>query len=77
MGTAGTLRISAGAAFSDDRIQPAVDLAEHGNLDYIVFDCLAERTTARENLTRAKEPDKGYSPRARTAGRCAAGLPAQ
>ena len=63
MSKAGTLRIGAGAAFSDDRIQPAVDLVERGELDYIVFECLAERTTARENLTRVKDPDKGYSPR--------------
>ena len=57
------LRIGAGAAFSDDRITPAVDLAERGELDYLVFECLAERTIARENLTRAKNPEKGYTPR--------------
>ena len=57
------LRIGAGAAFSDDRITPAVDLAERGELDYLVFECLAERTIARENLTRAKHPEKGYTPR--------------
>jgi hypothetical protein len=28
-----------------------------------VFECLAERTIARENLTRQKDPDKGYTPR--------------
>ena len=57
------LRIGVGAAFSDDRIIPAVHLAERGELDYLVFECLAERTIARENLTRNKQPDKGYSPR--------------
>jgi hypothetical protein len=57
------LRIGAGAAFSDDRIAPAVELAERGELDYLVFECLAERTVARENLTRQKHPDKGYTPR--------------
>jgi hypothetical protein len=57
------LRIGAGAAFSDDRIAPAVDLALHGELDYLVFECLAERTVARENLTRLKQPEKGYTPR--------------
>jgi hypothetical protein len=57
------LRIGVGAAFSDDRIPPAVDLAERGELDYLVFECLAERTIARENLTRTKNPDKGYTPR--------------
>jgi hypothetical protein len=38
-------------------------LAQRGDLDYLVFECLAERTIARENLTRQKFPDKGYSPR--------------
>ena len=57
------LRIGAGASFADDRIAPAVELAERGELDYLVFECLAERTVARENLTRMKQPDKGYTPR--------------
>jgi hypothetical protein len=57
------LRIGAGAAFSDDRIAPAVELAEQGALDYLVFECLAERTVARENQTRTKQPEKGYTPR--------------
>jgi hypothetical protein len=58
-----TLRIGAGASFADDRIAPAVDLAERGELDYLVFECLAERTIARENLTRMKDLEKGYTPR--------------
>lgn len=57
------LRIGAGSAFSDDRIAPAIELAERGSLDYLVFECLAERTIARENLTRMHQPDKGYTPR--------------
>jgi len=57
------LRIGAGASFADDRIAPAVDLAERGELDYLVFECLAERTIARENQTRMKDPEKGYTPR--------------
>ena len=56
------LRIGAGAGTSDDRIEPALDLAERGELDYLVFECLAERTIARENLTRMKDPEKGYTP---------------
>ena len=57
------LRIGAGSSFADDRIAPAVDLAERGELDYLVFECLAERTIARENQTRMKDPEKGYTPR--------------
>lgn len=57
------LRIGAGSSFADDRIAPAVELAERGGLDYLAFECLAERTVARENLTRLKDPEKGYTPR--------------
>ncbi len=57
-----TIRVGTGAGFSDDRIEPAVDLAERGKLDYLVFECLAERTIARENLTRLKDPERGYTP---------------
>jgi len=60
---AGALRIGAGSSFADDRIGPAVELAERGELDYLAFECLAERTIARENLTRMKNPEKGYTPR--------------
>ena len=56
------IRVGTGAGFSDDRIEPAVDLAERGKLDYLVFECLAERTIARENLTRLKNPELGYTP---------------
>ena len=59
----GMLRIGAGASFADDRIAPAVELALRGELDYLTFECLAERTVARENLTRMKDPEKGYTPR--------------
>jgi len=57
-----SIRVGTGAGFSDDRIEPAVDLAERGKLDYLVFECLAERTIARENLTRLKDPERGYTP---------------
>ncbi|NIE88813.1 acyclic terpene utilization AtuA family protein, partial [Burkholderia sp. Tr-860] len=40
------VRLGAGAGYSGDRIEPAVELAEHGALDYLVFECLAERTIA-------------------------------
>ena len=56
------IRVGTGAGFSDDRIDPAIDLAERGMVDYLVFECLAERTIARENLTRLKDPEKGYTP---------------
>ena len=59
--TSNRIRVGTGAGFSDDRFEPALELAELGNIDYLVFECLAERTIARENLTRLKDPDKGYT----------------
>ena len=40
------IRIGSGAGYAGDRIEPAVELMEKGNLDYIIFECLAERTVA-------------------------------
>jgi len=60
--TAPALRIGVGAGFADDRIAPAMDMAERGSVDWLVFECLAERTVGRENLTRQKNPEKGYNP---------------
>jgi len=55
-----TLRIGAGAGFSGDRIEPAVELAERGDIRYLVFECLAERTIALAQLARRRDPDGGY-----------------
>ncbi|WP_321822512.1 MULTISPECIES: acyclic terpene utilization AtuA family protein [unclassified Burkholderia] len=56
------VRIGAGAGYSGDRIEPAVELAEHGQLDYLVFECLAERTIALAQQARRKDPALGYDP---------------
>jgi Acyclic terpene utilisation family protein AtuA len=57
-----TIRIGAGAGYSGDRIEPAVELAEQGALDYLVFECLAERTIALAQQARMKDPAGGYDP---------------
>ena len=57
-----SLRIGTGAGFSGDRIEPAVDLAARGELDYLVFECLAERTIALAQQARRADPDAGYDP---------------
>jgi hypothetical protein len=54
------VRIGSGAGFSGDRIEPAVELAEHGDLDYLVFECLAERTIALAQQARARDSNAGY-----------------
>ena len=57
-----SVRIGAGAGFSGDRLEPAVVLAERGRLDYLVLECLAERTIALAQLRRRHDPDGGYDP---------------
>lgn len=57
-----TLRIGSGAGYCGDRIEPAVELAEHGELDYLIFECLAERTIALAQQARLSDPDAGYDP---------------
>jgi hypothetical protein len=57
-----TLRIGTGAGYAGDRIPPAVELAEKGQLDYLVFECLAERTIALAQLERSQQPERGFDP---------------
>lgn len=57
-----TIRLGAGAGYSGDRIEPAVELAEHGQLDFLIFECLAERTIAIAQQARRKDPQHGYDP---------------
>ena len=56
------VRIGAGAGYSGDRIEPAVELAQHGALDYLIFECLAERTIAIAQQAKRKNPQLGYDP---------------
>ncbi len=56
------IRIGCGAGFSGDRIEPAIILAEKGELDYLVLECLAERTIALANKRKMTDPTKGYDP---------------
>jgi hypothetical protein len=56
------VRLGAGAGFSGDRIEPAVDLAARGGIDYLVFECLAERTIALAQQARRLDPEQGYDP---------------
>ena len=56
------IRIGGGAGYSGDRIEPAIELAEQGELDYLVFECLAERTIALAQRARLADPAAGYDP---------------
>ncbi|WP_199432994.1 acyclic terpene utilization AtuA family protein [Qaidamihabitans albus] len=57
-----TVRLGAGAGFAGDRIDPAVDLARRGSLNYLIFECLGERTVAAGHARRLRDPDDGYDP---------------
>ena len=56
------VRIGCGAGFSGDRLEPAVILAEKGDLDYLVLECLAERTIALAQKRKAADTSEGYDP---------------
>src|ERR1700712_2226928 len=57
-----TIRIGSGAGYSGDRIEPAVELAQKGDIQYLVFECLGERTVALAQQARMKNPEGGYDP---------------
>jgi hypothetical protein len=57
-----TIRIGSGAGYSGDRIDPALELAEKGDIAYLGFECLAERTIALAQQERLTRPDAGYDP---------------
>lgn len=55
-----SIKIGSGAGYSDDRLQPALDIIQYGKVDYIVFECLAERTIAIAQQRKMKNPKEGY-----------------
>ena len=57
-----TVRIGAGAGYSGDRIEPAVEMAEKGGIAYLVFECLAERTIALAQKARRADSEAGFDP---------------
>jgi len=57
-----TIRIGSGAGYSGDRIEPAVELAEKGDIQYLCFECLAERTIALAQQQKLRDPGAGYDP---------------
>ena len=62
MKDAKVVRIGSGAGFSGDRIDPAIELATQGALDYLIFECLAERTIAIAQQAKARDPRTGFDP---------------
>lgn len=55
------IRIGSGAGYGGDRIEPAIDLMQKGELDYIIFECLAERTISIAQKRKQEDPGLGYN----------------
>lgn len=55
-----SIKIGSGAGYSDDRLDPALDIIRDGDVDYIVFECLAERTIAIAQQRKMENPKQGY-----------------
>lgn len=62
MTTVRPFRLGTGAGFSADRLDPAVELVQYGDLDAIVFECVGERTLAFGHRDRMANQDAGYNP---------------
>jgi hypothetical protein len=58
----GFVRVGCGAGFQGDRLPPAVSLLKNADLDYLVLECLAERTLA-DSIDRMRTGGKGYDTR--------------
>ena len=56
-----TIRIGSGAGYAGDRLEPALELIDKGKIDYISFECLAERTIAIAQMAKLKDSSKGYN----------------
>ncbi|MBS4535909.1 DUF1446 domain-containing protein [Clostridium sp. D2Q-14] len=56
-----SIRIGSGAGYAGDRIEPAIEIIEKGDIDYIAFECLAERTIAIAQQEKMTNPEKGYN----------------
>jgi Protein of unknown function (DUF1446). len=57
-----TVKIASGAGFGGDRIEPALDIIKQDAADYIMFECLAERTIALAQKKKLDNPELGYNP---------------
>src|SRR5688572_8496020 len=56
------VRVGVGAGFSGDRLDAALPLVERGEIGYLVFECLAERTIALAQKDRLRDANRGYHP---------------
>ena len=55
------VRIGCGAGYAGDRWEPALECVERGNIEYLVYETLAERTIAVGQLEKLHNPARGYN----------------
>ena len=63
-----TIRIGSGAGYAGDRLEPSLELIQKGRLNYIAYECLAERTIAIGQQEKLRDPTRGYNGPCRCAG---------
>lgn len=56
----GSISIGCASAWAGHRLDAGVKLADSGEVDYLAFDCLAERTLALAQLRKDADPSTGY-----------------
>ena len=54
------LKLGGGSACPGERIEPAVELVEKGDIDYIVFDSLSESEMLAFERHKLSHPDEGF-----------------
>ena len=59
-GRAKQVRLGGGSACPGERLEPAVELVEKGNIDYIIFDSLSESEMLAFERQKMSQPDAGY-----------------
>jgi len=55
------IRVGAGSAYWGDMLDPAVELSEKGNIQYLGFDHLAELTLTILQRMKRRDASKGYN----------------
>ncbi|HBN8522172.1 acyclic terpene utilization AtuA family protein [Pseudomonas aeruginosa] len=57
-----TIRIGSGSGFWGDNLDPAIEIAKHGNVQYLAYDFLGEPTIPLLQKMRQKNPEHGFVP---------------
>jgi hypothetical protein len=61
-----TVRVGAGSGFWGDNLEPAIEIAKNGNVQYLAYDFLGEPTIPILQKLRQQNPDAGFVPAIRT-----------